>query len=250
MSLCMLGAVPYVGADLAVAKDPKKYLGQVVSSPEGQHTGQCVSYVRTASGATHSSSWAPGEPVRGNTSLKPGTAIATFQDGKYHNRIDGRSHGAIYMSQDEGGLYVIDQWKGQPVHARYVRFKGGKPNTEPSSGVLPVNDGDAYSVVLVGGLEDRLGGLEDKYGCGGLEDRLGGLEDRLGFCCIGEVFPSDDPGMSQAELLKKMEKYENKSILLKKTGPLENWQWGLIGLGGLTLYFRKKILASLRSLLG
>lgn len=117
-------------------------MGKVVAAPEGGHLGQCVSFVRSAvRGLPHSSEWKPGDAVRGNTAVKPGTPIATFQDGKYANSTKGESHAAVYMSQDQGGLYVIDQWVKQPVHARYVRFKGsGKP----------INDGDAYSVVVAG----------------------------------------------------------------------------------------------------
>jgi hypothetical protein len=54
--------------------------------------------------------------------------------------MDGRSHAAIYLSQDETGIWVYDQWFNQPVHKRLIRFRGGQGTAN--------NDGDAYSVVL------------------------------------------------------------------------------------------------------
>ena len=94
--------------------------------------------------------------------MKPGTAIATFPNGKYYG------HAAIYVSQNEQGIQVLsleclglhclqecnhtelisvlvcntmqvwDQWVGQPVHQRTIRWKGtGKIS----------NNGDAYHVI-------------------------------------------------------------------------------------------------------
>jgi len=118
-----------------IAQDPGSYAGQVVGN------GQCVSYVQAASGAPVTSSWSQGTQVKGNA-IQTGTAIATFdQDGTYGNHTDGRSHAAIYISQDAGGIQVWDQWVGQPVHQRTIRFQGGAP------GAKPVNDGDAFYVI-------------------------------------------------------------------------------------------------------
>lgn len=119
-----------------IATAPASYQGQVVGS------GQCVAYVQQASGAPLTANWSQGDLVRGNPTIQPGTAIATFgPDGTYTNSTDGSSHAAIYMSQDDAGLQVWDQWTGQPVHQRTIRFQGGAP------GVHPVNDGDAFYVI-------------------------------------------------------------------------------------------------------
>jgi len=115
-----------------VASDPAANLGKVVG------TGQCVAYVREATGAPPSSLWKEGSKVKGND-IPTGTAIATFQDGIYHNATDGSSHAAIYLSQDATGLWVHDQWIGQPVHKRQIRFRNGATTAN--------NDGDAFSVV-------------------------------------------------------------------------------------------------------
>jgi hypothetical protein len=119
-----------------IATAPETYQGQVVGS------GQCVAFVQQASGAPLTANWSQGDLVRGNSTIQPGTAIATFgPEGTYTNSTDGTSHAAIYMGQDDVGLQVWDQWKGQPVHQRPIRFQGGAP------GVKPVNDGDAFYVI-------------------------------------------------------------------------------------------------------
>lgn len=116
-----------------VAASPEAYDGQVVGS------GQCVAFVQKASGAPVTASWRQGSKVRGNAFVTRGTAIATFDTGgKYPNKPSG-NHAAIYLSQDATGIWVYDQWSGQPVHKRRIRFKGGVGS--------PSNDADVYSVV-------------------------------------------------------------------------------------------------------
>ncbi len=115
-----------------IAENPESELGHVVGD------GHCVAFVRQVAGAPASSLWSQGESVRGSD-LPVGTVIATFQDGQYQNAVDGRSHAAIYLSQDAVGVWVYDQWKGQPVHKRLIRFRAGATTAN--------NDGDAYSVV-------------------------------------------------------------------------------------------------------
>jgi len=118
-----------------IATNPEAYKGQVVG------TGQCVAYVEVACKAPLTAKWKQGKQVKGNGSSIPvGAAIATFDpDGKYGNHTDGRSHGAIYVGQDAIGLQVWDQWLGQVVHQRTIRFQGGKAK--------PDNDGDCFYVV-------------------------------------------------------------------------------------------------------
>jgi len=119
-----------------IATDPESYQNTVVGS------GQCVAFVQKTSGAPLTSGWNQGLKVRGNPAILPGTAIATFDSsGKYTNSTDGTSHAAIYIGQDGVGLQVWDQWTGQPVHQRTIRFQGGAP------GIRPVNDGDAFYVI-------------------------------------------------------------------------------------------------------
>jgi hypothetical protein len=118
-----------------VARDLTAHLSCVVG------TGHCVPYVREAAGAPHTALWRRGERARDSV-LPVGTAIATFDaDGRYRNATDGTSHAALFLWQTPDGLVVLDQWLGQPVHQRTIRFKGGKG--------LPVDDGDQYHVVVI-----------------------------------------------------------------------------------------------------
>jgi len=96
-----------------------------------------------------SRSWESRELVKGNISIRPGTAIATFDgDGHYGNHTDGRSHAAMYLGQDAEGIHVIDQWNvwdhGRLVkhiapHERIIRFNNPKAQS--------INQGENYYVV-------------------------------------------------------------------------------------------------------
>jgi hypothetical protein len=118
------------------AENPEAYLGRVVES------GHCVAYVRACSGAPHTSLWRRGVKISHDVlPYLPGLVIATFDpDGTYGNHTDGRSHAAVLVSIDaNGGLVVLDQWKGQPVHQRVIRRKAGQGPA--------VNDADCYHAV-------------------------------------------------------------------------------------------------------
>ncbi len=118
-----------------IANNPASYSGKPVGN------GQCVVFVQTAAGAPLTSAWKEGVMVKGSA-VVAGTAIATFQGGKYTNDTTGNSHAAIYVSQDNIGITVWDQWAGnkpRPVHQRVIAFRGGQGE--------PRNDGDAYSVI-------------------------------------------------------------------------------------------------------
>jgi len=120
-----------VRAETFICSNPKDYGGKEVGD------GQCVAFVQMAAGAPRTSDWKQGKKVRGNE-IPLGTAIATFKDGKYSNNATG-NHAAIYDGQDKEGIWVWDQWKGQPVHRRHIKFRGGKGSSS--------NDGDAFSVI-------------------------------------------------------------------------------------------------------
>ena len=118
-----------------VAPSPGHYLGTVVGD------GHCVAFVRAAATAPHTSTWVEGDAVwQCAAELRPGTAIATFDAaGKYANATDGSSHAAIFISADDDGMTVYDQWKLHPVAMRVIRSKdGAKPACD---------DADAYAVI-------------------------------------------------------------------------------------------------------
>ena len=116
-----------------IAGSSYEHAGAIIGS------GQCVAFVQQAAGCTHTSAWRCGIKVRSNN-VESGTAIATFDpSGRYGNHTDGRSHAAILIAETKEGLLVWDQWHGQPVHRRTIRFHGGVGKR--------VNDGDAYHVI-------------------------------------------------------------------------------------------------------
>jgi cell wall-associated NlpC family hydrolase len=76
---------------------------------EGKLKGECatgVQYVFFTAGKPLglTRTWRQGTKVRGNN-IKPGTAIASFQNGKYSN-----DHAAIFIEETKEGLWVWDQY--------------------------------------------------------------------------------------------------------------------------------------------
>lgn len=110
-------------------------------------THQCVALVQAFARAPLTRQWKQGASVRGQLLLAKGTAIATFEDGVYKSRPHG-NHAALYLSQDQGGVWVMDQWAGDPgktkVSHHYLRFQGkGKDGKWKNTS----DNGDAYSVI-------------------------------------------------------------------------------------------------------
>ncbi len=113
-----------------ICQSASNYSGQVVGD------GHCVSLIKRCSGAPTTESWYPGEKVL-DSSIPPGTVIATFDNGRYPNRTG--HHAAIYIGQDDRGIWVWDQWVGKPVHKRLIRIRGDNANAG--------NTAQAYRVV-------------------------------------------------------------------------------------------------------
>ena len=122
-----------------VAENPEAFVGRVVGD------GHCVKFVQAAAAVPRTAEWRPGAWVRGNRTIPPGTVIATFEaDGTYTPETG--NHAAVYVSQDGTGIRVYDQWQGQPVHERVIRFEGGWGAGSGSKS----NDGKLFRVVLAG----------------------------------------------------------------------------------------------------
>jgi hypothetical protein len=118
-----------------VASNFSQYLGQSVGS------GQCVALVQAADPSVGlTATWTQGAAVQGNTSLQPGTAIATFNaNGQYANATNGSSHAAIYLGQNAQGIQVEDQWSNQPASIRTIPWNnptGTAANTGSSFYVI------------------------------------------------------------------------------------------------------------------
>jgi hypothetical protein len=119
-----------------IAAHPEAFEGRVVDA------GHCVDFVQAAAGAPLTAAWQEGAEVRGNLDIARGTAIATFQaDGTYAN--ESGNHAAIYLYQDDRGIWVYDQWRGQPVAKRLIRFEGGSGSSWGSKS----NDGRRFAVI-------------------------------------------------------------------------------------------------------
>ncbi len=123
----------------AAPSSPSADLGSYIGRSVG--TGQCVALVKAANPSLGpASGWVPGASVLGNTTLAPGTPIATFDSSnRYANATDGSSHAAIYLGQDQHGMLVMDQWAGSSAAVRTI------PWSNPGS--TPANTGSAFRVV-------------------------------------------------------------------------------------------------------
>jgi hypothetical protein len=118
-----------------LATDPHRHIGKVVDN------GHCVAFVRACTDLATSTTWRRGEPVRGGGTA-PLTAIATFDaNGHYASATDGSSHVAILLAEQADGLRVLDQWQGQPVHERVIRYRAGEGDA--------ANDADRFYVVEI-----------------------------------------------------------------------------------------------------
>jgi hypothetical protein len=119
-----------------IAARPEAFEGKVIGA------GYCVDFVKAAAGAPRTAAWQEGAAVRGNRHIARGTAIATFEsDGSYTS--ESGNHAAIYLSQDGRGIWVYDQWRGQAVHKRLIRFEGGSGGKWGSKS----NDGTRFAVI-------------------------------------------------------------------------------------------------------
>ena len=129
-----------------ICSDPETY----ANKPGGDYadkqvgTGQCVAFVQACAKVPETNRWRPGLKVQcvSNFAIKPGTAIATFFNGRYPNQESG-NHAAIYIRHTASAIYVWDQWAHDKnrigVHKRSIYFRGGTGDA--------VNDGDNYYVI-------------------------------------------------------------------------------------------------------
>jgi hypothetical protein len=112
--------------------NPEKYEGKVVDN------GHCVRFVQVATNVGHTTGWTQGEHVQKSAYIAKGTVIATFVNGHYPTDDKGK-HAAIYISHDQYGIQVWDQYLGKPVGKRTIAYKDGDPYRS--------NDGDTFYVV-------------------------------------------------------------------------------------------------------
>ena len=87
--------------------------------------------------------WREGTKIKkGVMGALPGTAIATFVNGKYPQTGSTGKHAAVYMGQNDSGIQVLDQWAAQGmVLPRTIYWIPRHPHPSPS------NDPFAFSVI-------------------------------------------------------------------------------------------------------
>lgn len=108
---------------------------------------QCVALLQYYAKLPQTAMWKEGKTVVGTMTLAKGTAIATFVDGRYKS-LPTANHAAFYISQDAGGVWIMDQWsndKTKPkVSKRYIRKKG---KFQSGQYVDPSNNAEAFAVI-------------------------------------------------------------------------------------------------------
>lgn len=86
---------------------------------------ECVEFVRQTTGAPATGNWRQGKKVSEAVpgEIRRGTAIATFDsNGRYPKDALGR-HAAIYISHNQQGILVLDQWNAKRrVSRRIIRY--------------------------------------------------------------------------------------------------------------------------------
>lgn len=103
--------------------------------------GQCVTLVKTFSGAPAASLWREGEKLTRSSvnTLAAGTVSATFVKGRYPNRASG-NHAAVFVRTTANGIVAFDQWRGHKPAERSIFFGRG-------TGVNVAQRPELYSVV-------------------------------------------------------------------------------------------------------
>lgn len=95
----------------------------------------------------HTSQWRQGQRVLDTKGLSPGTAIATFENGRYPAR-DSSKHAAFFLAYGGAGFWVVDQWKNDPdrpfVGERYIRPAPIRPD---GTYTRPSNSSGAFYVI-------------------------------------------------------------------------------------------------------
>lgn len=97
--------------------------------------GDCVELIKALTPGLKglsTTAWRKGANVLDTTALLPGTAIATFVDGRFPHNETGQ-HAAFFVAYAGKAIWVMDQWKDDPkkltvskriIHAGRTRKDG------------------------------------------------------------------------------------------------------------------------------
>jgi hypothetical protein len=106
---------------------------------------ECVALIQHYTKAGWTGRWRAGQQVVGGGYIAPGTAIATFENGRWPLRPN-RKHAAFYLRADPEGFWVIDQYRNRPlVQSRRISFQTAKDRAK--AGYSPSNDAEMYYVI-------------------------------------------------------------------------------------------------------
>lgn len=120
--------------------------GHLSSGPDAG-SRECVALVKHATPelqGIRASDWKEGEKIKGagDPPLKPGTALATFEDGKYQNKSTG-NHAVVFdrygVQGGRKGMYVLEQARKLPAQEKFIPFDD--PNGKP------IYQAEKYSVI-------------------------------------------------------------------------------------------------------
>jgi len=109
-------------------------------------TRQCVALVQHYAKVPVSSAWKEGEHVVDAVTLKKGTAIATFVDGRYPSRDHG-NHAAFFLKNGPHGIWIMDQWKHEKKTTVSSRFIPRRGKTKSGAYIRPSDNADAFFVI-------------------------------------------------------------------------------------------------------
>jgi len=85
--------------------------------------GQCVALIQHYTKAGWTGRWRAGDHVMSTRNILPGTAIATFEKGRWPIRPN-KKHAAFYLRPDPEGFWVIDQYANMhKVESRKITVK-------------------------------------------------------------------------------------------------------------------------------
>lgn len=108
--------------------------------------GSCVKLIQAYTEVGFTRRWRSGAAVLNNKMLRPGTAIATFEQGRWPLRGD-RKHAAFFLRHGSDGFWVIDQYAGRKwVESRYIKVASEADRAK--STYSPSNDAAKFSVIL------------------------------------------------------------------------------------------------------
>jgi hypothetical protein len=113
-------------------------------------SGSCIEIVKQlvpGLKGVPTSAWRQGARVLDTSALRPGTAIATFEDGRYPNRPHG-NHAALFVAYGGQAIWVMDQWKGDPRRT-WIGLRLIAPGRQYHDGsfIDPSNAAQAFYVI-------------------------------------------------------------------------------------------------------